>query len=224
MDASPERVRLVVPGLGSVDAHVARAVPGAVELLFASVPPAPPRFLHRRTGRVESLATVAEVVVGTLLAVPAPSGGVRADAVHVLYAHVAPWEAATPQAPSGAMPAAAAAPVPSADRRGHERISAQRPASVRMADRWVAATTRDLSATGALLSGGPVLTPGRLVEVRFELLPMESVRATGAVTRSSADGLHGLRLERIAPQDRIFLHRWLQSRRSLLAPGLDVRA
>lgn len=213
MDASPERVRLVVPRVGTVEALVARAVPGAVELRFTARPPAPPRFLHRRTGRVESLAARAEAVVGTLLAVPSASGGVREDAVHVLYAHVAPWEAAPPP------PAAAAS-----DRRGHERISAQRPASVRMADRWVAVTTRDLSATGALLSGAPLLVPGQLVDVRLDLLPMESIRARGAVTRSSADGLQGLRLEHMAPQDRLFLHRWLQSRKGLLAPGLDVRA
>jgi hypothetical protein len=212
MDASPERVRLVVPRVGMVEALVARAVPGAVELVFTAVPPARPRFLHRRTGRVESLGPAPEAVVGTLLAVPTPSGGVREDAVHVLYAHVAPWE--TP----------AAAPAAASDRRGHERISTRRPASVRMADRWVAATTRDLSATGALLSGAPLLVPGQRVEVRLDLLPMESIRARGAVTRSSADGLQGLRLEHMAPQDRLFLHRWLQSRKGLLAPGLDVRA
>jgi hypothetical protein len=213
MDASPERVRLVVPRVGSVEAHVARAVPGAVELLFAEAPPAPPRFLHRRAGRVESLAPTPAVVVGTVLAVPTASGGVRDDAVHVLYAHVAPWE-----------PAPTTPPTATGDRRHYERVSADRPAAVRMADRWVAATARDLSATGAGLAGAPLLSPGRLVEVRLDLLPMESIRATGAVMRSSADGLQGLRLEHMAPQDRIFLRRWLQSRRGLLAPGLDVRA
>jgi hypothetical protein len=216
MDASPERVLLVIPRVGAVEAHVARAVPGAVELLFAAAPPASPRFLHRRTARVESLGEATEVVIGTILAVPAPSGRVREDAVHVLYAHVAP----PADAPAGGdVIGAGLAPPAPPNRRAHDRISAERPVCVKMADRWIAATTRDVSAGGALLTGAQALIPGRLVEVRLELLPTDGIRATGSVTRSGPGGTRGLRLEQMAPQDRLFLRRWLATRAGLLAPA-----
>ena len=204
-----ERVRLVVDRVGTVDATVVHAVPGAVELRFEGHPPAPPRFLHRRTARMHSIApALEEVLFGTVLAVPSASGAVREDVVHVLYAH--------------AMGATLAGSDP--DRREAGRVAAERPVAVRasagMADRWLTAMTKDVSMTGALLTGAGPLVPGQHVHVRLGLAATDPLEAEGRVTRAGPDGLRGLRLESMSPQDRLFLRRWLAASRSGL-PAAD---
>lgn len=84
-----DRVQLVIDRFGVVDAIVARMVPGAAELRLVGRAPAPMHVLHRRTARTHSVdRDPAEVMTGTVLAVPGPGGAVRDDIVHFLFADV----------------------------------------------------------------------------------------------------------------------------------------
>jgi hypothetical protein len=89
MEAVPEHVRLFVDRVGVVEARVGRVVPGAAELVFTGPPPARAGVLHRRTGRTERVGDQpAKVTAGTILAVAGPTGLVREDMVHFLFADV----------------------------------------------------------------------------------------------------------------------------------------
>jgi hypothetical protein len=205
---TPERVRLRIDRLGSVEAVVTRAVPGAVELALVQAPPAPARFLHQRIAHVESLDG-SGTIVGTLLAVPSVGGGIRADLLHLLYAVAVSPE---PQPPSPA-----AEPSLAGERRLHDRLETRRPVELRLPDRWMAAATRDLSVSGALLTGAGAIAAGSPVRLRLELMPSEWIEGSGRLARHTTDGLSALRLEKMNLHDRIFLQRWLKHRAALQA-------
>jgi hypothetical protein len=211
-----ECVRLEIDDIGAVDAFVARAVPGAAELLFAGPAPAPARVLHRRPARLTPLppAGTAELRV-TLRALPDARGAVRADAIVALWAAAAGEPEATPPprsplvvpAPEPAAPAPASAP----ERRGAVRVALRRPVSIHrpgvVSD--IAALTEDVSETGVSLTGAPALARGDLVRLRLLLDGGRPLDAIGEVRRRTGQGHHGLQLVHLRPQDRLWLERWL---------------
>jgi hypothetical protein len=205
--ADPERVRLTVPGLGEVDALVARAVPGAAELVFAGEPPAPARVLHRRVARIASLAPAPpDELRATLLAVRDAGGRLRPDVVHALLEQ--PGAQLTPQVPP--------------DRRTSARVSVLRAVSIHHPGqvRGIQARTQDVSPAGVGLRGAVALARGDLVRLRITLDDQRALEAVGEVRRRTGLDGHGVQLVRMRPQDRLWLQRWLAAQRAAaLAPS-----
>jgi hypothetical protein len=204
--ASAECVRLEIDGIGAADAFVARAVPGAAELLFAAPAPAPVRVLHRRTAHLTPLPpTGAAGLRVTLRAVPDHLGAMRPDAVVALWS-LAEQEPADPSADDD-RPATGAPP----DRRGAARIALRRPVDVHPPGvvTGIAAHTEDLSETGVGLAGAPSLARGDLVRLRVLLDGDRALEAIGEVRRRASPDRHGLQLIHMRPQDRLWLERWL---------------
>jgi hypothetical protein len=210
-----ECVRLEIDDIGAVDAFVARAVPGAAELLFAGPAPAPARVLHRRSARLTPLppAGTAELRV-TLRALPDAHGAIRADAIVALWAVAAAEPAVTPppRSPLAAPAPAPAAPAPAAsERRGAVRVALRRPVNIHrpgvITD--ITAQTEDVSETGVSLTGAPALARGDLVRLRLLLDGGRPLDAIGEVRRRTGRGHHGLQLVHLRPQDRLWLERWL---------------
>jgi hypothetical protein len=223
--ALPERVRLTIPGLGAVEAWVARAVPGAAELVFAARPPAPARLLHRRAAILDALAATAPGPLhALLLAVPDARGALRPDAVHALF------DAAALGAPAGAAVPAAARPAPpgAASRPAFERRAADRVQVLRAVSlhhpgvaAGIHARTDDVSAAGVGIVGAYELTRGDVVRVRLMLEQTRALEAIGEVRRQhTGSARHGVQLVRMRPQDRLWLERWLARERAAALAAL----
>lgn len=237
---TPERVRLTVPGLGAVEAWVARAVPGAAELVFNGQPPAPARVLHRRAAVLQSLPPDPPArVEATLLAVPDRRGTLRADIVHALLAvpdmpaPVAPEPVAGSAEPVAPAPApgltvraadvhAAYAAAPAAERRGAERVHVLRAVAIHHPGtlRPVHARTEDVSEQGLALAGAYELSRGDLVRLKVMLDEHRPLEAIGEVRRGASAGRHGVQLVRMRPQDRLWLERWLATERAAARAAL----
>lgn len=229
---TPERVRLTVPGLGAVEAWVARAVPGAAELVFNGQPPAPARVLHRRAAVLQSLPPDPPGrIEATLLAVPDRRGTLRADIVHALLA--------VPDGPAPALDAldapdapgltvrpadvhAAYAAVPAPERRGAERVHVLRAVAIHHPGtaRPVHARTEDVSEQGLAVAGAYELSRGDLVRLKVMLDEHRPLEAIGEVRRGASAGRHGVQLVRMRPQDRLWLERWLAAERAAARAAL----
>ncbi|MCW2999406.1 MAG: PilZ protein [Solirubrobacterales bacterium] len=207
--ADPERVRLTVPGLGGVDALVARAVPGAAELVFTGQPPAPARLLHRRVARIASVPPAAPGELrATLLAVPDARGALRPDVVHAVLDR----------------PDAQLAPQPPPDRRTATRVSAWRAVIVHHPGQahGIRARTEDVSLDGVGLRGAVELARGDLVRLRITLDDQRALDAVGEVRRRTGVDGHGVQLVRMRPQDRLWLQRWLAAQRAAALAALTA--
>lgn len=191
-----EYVRVVLPGLGAATALVAKAVPGAAELVFVETPPAPARTLHRRRARLQSVSPAPPAELdATLLAVPDGRGVLRADAVRALL-----------EDPPETVEAEAVG-----DRRSAFRVPVSRTVSIHQPGEisGVVARTEDVSAVGIAVAGAVDLARGDLVRLRVLLDGARPLDAIGEVRRARASGRHGLQLVRMRPQDRLWLERWL---------------
>lgn len=201
-------MRLTVPGLGAVDVLVARAVPGAAELVFLEQPPAPVRMLHRRSVRISSVppAPGAERR-GMLLGVPDARGRWRADVIHALL-----------HDPLGELHGSVAP-----ERRTGVRVSVLRAVSVHHPGQVVGAPalTSDVSIDGVGLRGAVELARGDIVRLRIALEEERPVDAIGEVRRQAAAGDHGLQLVRMRPVDREWLQGWLAQQRAVALAALS---
>jgi hypothetical protein len=185
-----ERVRIIVARVATVEAVVARTVPGAAELALTEAPPMPLRFLHRRRATVVPLSADSRLD-GTLLAVPGREGRVRDDLLHFLRAVV---PLAPPKRPQ---------------RRDHARIELIRPVAMvpdgfRVG--WLNGFTRNVSAGGVLVTGAEALEAGDRLRLRFELDSEDDLLDVLArVVRADDDHglrLRGLRIEDVAERER----------------------
>lgn len=204
----PERVRLTVPGLGVADVLVARAVPGAAELVFLEEPPAPVRMLHRRSVRITSLppAPTAERR-GLLLGVPDARGDLRPDVVHaLLHDPLDELEGSVPH-----------------ERRTGVRVTVLRAVSVHHPGQVVGAQalTSDVSIGGIGVRGAVELARGDIVRVRVALEEERPLEAIGEVRRQAGAGEHGLQLVRMRPADREWLQRWVSAQRAAALAALS---
>jgi hypothetical protein len=207
-----ERVRVLIPRLTTVEAVVARVVPGAAELSLLEAPQLPLRFLHRRKATIVPLSGDRRVD-GTLLAVPGREGEVRDDLLHFLQAIV-------PLAPPHAAPA---------QRRGHARIDVIRPAAIipeGFQVGWLNGSVRNVSAGGVLVAGAEVLESGDRLRLRFELDSEEDmIDLLARVVRiDDAWGLRGLRLERLSEREQERLVRFVFARQRRALAELRARA
>ncbi|MCW3017241.1 MAG: PilZ protein [Solirubrobacterales bacterium] len=204
-----ERVRLTVPGLGGVNALVARAVPGAAELVFEGEPPAPARVLHRRSARMSSLppSPPAELVA-TLLAVPDARGALRPDVIHALL-----------EQPDIELVSPARR-----DRRTDARVTVLRAVSIHHPGEatGIRARTEDVSLQGVGLRGAAELARGDLVRLRILLDDQRVLHAVGEVRRRTGHDGHGVQLVRMRPQDRTWLQRWLTAQRAAALAALGA--
>ena len=103
----------------------------------------------------------------------------------------------------------------SAQRRAEPRMPAVLPVTLVPMTQPVPparALTLDLTTGGVLVRSGAALDPGAEVQLHLQL-PVEElpVPAAGAVVRRTAEGLLGVRLERMRPADRALVERWLRS-------------
>ena len=195
-----EHVRVLVPRVSTMDAHVVRVVPGAAELAFAPCRAVPLRFLHRKQAAVVPCQGGDERLNGMLLAVPGPGGRVREDVMHFLET-VIPLPTARP----------------AAQRRDHVRIDFVRPVTMipdgfRVG--WLNGFTRNLSAGGVLVAGAGALRLGDRMRLRFELEDDDDILDLSArIVRADEDwDLRGLRLEALAPGTREMLARFVHER------------
>jgi c-di-GMP-binding flagellar brake protein YcgR len=111
---------------------------------------------------------------------------------------------------------------PGAQRRAFHRAPVIAPVTLvpaRFRVGWLEGRTRDLSASGALVSGAERLREGERLRVLLELGPDDLLDASGRVVRIEESGLAGLRLDRLAEKDRERLVRYvaLRQRESLAA-------
>jgi hypothetical protein len=205
-----ERVRVLVPRVATVEAVVARVVPGAAELALVHRPEMPLRFLHRRKATIVPMAADRRVD-GTLLAVPDGDGRVRDDVLHFLQAVV-------PLAPRRA-----------AQRRDFARIDLVRPAAIIPAGvqvGWLNGFVRNVSAGGVLIAGAGVLESGDRLRLRFELDDEEDlIDLVARVVRADDDGgLRGLALERLTEAERERIVRFVFARQRRALAELRARA
>jgi hypothetical protein len=205
-----ERVRVLVPRVATVEAVVARVVPGAAELALVHRPEMPLRFLHRRKATIVPMAADRRVD-GTLLAVPDGDGRVRDDVLHFLQAVV-------PLAPRRA-----------AQRRDFARIDLVRPAAIIPAGfqvGWLNGFVRNVSAGGVLVAGADALESGDRLRLRFELDDEEDqIDLVARVVRADDDGgLRGLALERLTEAERERIVRFVFARQRRALAELRARA
>ncbi len=204
----PERAQLIVPGLGAVQVLVARAVPGAAELVFLDDPPAPARVLHRRHVRLTSVPpTPAAERRAMLLAVPDARGSLRVDVVHaLLHDPLAELHGTVPQ-----------------ERRTAARVTVLRAVSIHHPGQVVGAQalTYDLSVGGVGVRGAVELSRGDIVRLRIALEQARPVDAIGEVRRTAGVDGHGLQLVRMRPVDRLWLQRWLTDQRAAALAALS---
>jgi hypothetical protein len=205
-----ERVRVLVPRVATVEAVVARVVPGAAELALVHRPEMPLRFLHRRKATIVPMAADRRVD-GTLLAVPDARGKVRDDVLHFLQAVV-------PLAPRRAE-----------QRRDFARIDLVRPAAIipeGFQVGWLNGFVRNVSAGGVLIAGAGVLESGDRLRLRFELDDEEDlIDLVARVVRADDDGgLRGLALERLTEAERERIVRFVFARQRRALAELRARA
>ncbi len=204
----PERAQLTVPGIGSVAVLVARAVPGAAELVFAADPPAPARMLHRRQVCVAPIPPAASAARrAMLLAVPDSRGALRADVMHAVFEN--PLE----ELHASVQP----------ERRTAARTTVLRAVSVHHPGRVVGvqALTQDLSLDGIGLRGAVELSRGDVVRLRISLEHAEPVDAIAEVRRAVGADAHGLQLVRMRASDRVRLQGWLAEQRAAALAALS---
>lgn len=202
-------VRLDVAGVGPLDAHVVRAVPGAAELVLPDAPTAlPARYLAGRTCRVADGG-------GLLVAARRPDGSVRDDVVHLVLDPIA---SAAPRHVAGVAAYGAVRPhAPETQRRAHERVALVRPVLLvpqRTGNGWLDAQTRDLSPGGALLTGTADLRTGDRLRLLLELGPGALVDSSGRVVRVGPDGQAAVSLDQLTTRDRTTLARYLAARKA----------
>jgi hypothetical protein len=193
------RAVLLVDGLPGLAVTVAATSGREATLRLDAAAAVPVRLLHRRPAAVEVAGAGARFrAEGAVAMVAGRRGRVREDVVSFLFA---PDE---PPPRRAAVRAPAVVPVTLV------------PASADLAPRRGA--TVDLSGGGALLRGATGLAPGAPLAVLLEL-PGEDlpIPAAGEVVRATADGLRGVRLDRLRPADRALLQRFLATRRSARA-------
>ncbi len=191
-----DRAALVVDGLAPLAVTVAATQARAATLVLADPGAVPVRLLHRRRAAVEVAGAVTRFRAEGAVAMVAGRGDrVRGDVVSFLFAPPEPPpRRAAPRAP-------AVVPVTVVPVRAE--LPPRRGATV------------DLSGAGALLRGAAGLEPGAPLSLLLEL-PGEDlpIPAAGEVVRATADGLRGVRLDRVRPADRALLQRFLATRRS----------
>lgn len=198
---TPERVRVVVPNVLSLDAVVARAVPGAAELALTTAPPLSPRFLHRRRAVVLPVQGEGRLE-GMLLAVAGQHGGVRDDVLRVLED-----VASTPGRRVGG-------------RRDFARVDVALPVTMvpdGLQRGWLDGFARNLSAGGILVAGADVLELGDRLRMRVALEDDDLLDLVARVVREDARGLRGLRLEGLddPARERIVRYVFARQRRAL---------
>lgn len=205
---SSERVHLVIEGAGRREAAVARAVPGAAELILltsASAAPLPARFLHGRRCRARPADGDGSLSVeGTLRAVPDDEGCIREGVIQLLTD--VPETADDEDAPPSAPP----------QRRVHDRVDAIRPVTVvpeRFGAGWLDLRTRDISSGGVLVEDDGVLRTGERVRLVLELGSGVPLGASGRVVRTSEEGLAGIRFDPLGSVEARRLERHLELRR-----------
>lgn len=187
--ATAPTLRVLVHGGPAMEALLARAVPGAAELVLVGGPPLQARFLHRRAATLVSEEEQRRLDV-TLLAVEG-DGRVRDDVLHAVWA------------PS--------------QRREHARITVVRPVTLvpeGLGRGWLRGRTRDLSAGGALVSGVPDLPPGHRLRVLMDLADREDtqVDVPATVVRTDEPGLVALGFEELREGERDRIARWVRRR------------
>jgi hypothetical protein len=196
MSAAPEilplrardRVALLVDDLPAVAATVVgTGREQATLLLDRAVLPA--RMLHRRRAALERALDGRRFRgEGTLAMAVGQRGSVRDDTIVFHFG--------------------------SAQRRAQPRTPAVLPVTLVPMTEPVPparALTLDLSASGALLRSGSSLERGAEVQVHLQLPGEElPVPAAGAVVRRTAQGLLGVRLDRMRDADRELVERWIR--------------
>jgi hypothetical protein len=217
-----ERIHFEVPGVGRTEARVIRAVPGAAELLLGAGGvarlPVTPRFLHGRSCLLTPTGEgTTERIVGRVVTVQTWDGRVHDELIQVVFTL---FRSADVPAAAGDGPASAGAH--RAQRRAFHRAPVIAPVTLvpeRFRVGWLEGRTRDLSASGALVSGAERLREGERLRVLLELGPDDLLDASGRIVRFDVTGLAGLRLDRLATKDRERLVRYvaLRQRESLAA-------
>jgi hypothetical protein len=185
-----DRVALLVEEFMPLPATVAATGSQSATLVLpgASVPA---RVLHRRPAAIETAAHGRRFrALGELAMAAGRLGRAREDTVVFHFAPTAP-----------------------PPRRQHERAPAVLPVTVVPVHADLAPTrglTLDISGGGALVRGPAALASGAELLLHLELpgddLP---IPAKGAVVRAAGDGLLGVRLDRMRPEDRERVVRWV---------------
>ena len=183
-----DRVALLVEDLPAVAATVAGIGREQVTLLLDAAA-LPARMLHRRAAALERAHEGRRFRgEGVLAMAVGQRGAVRDDAVVFHFG--------------------------AAQRRARPRTPAVLPVTLVPMTEPVPparALTLDLSVSGALLRSGSSLERGAEVQVHLQLPGEElPVPAAGAVVRRTADGLLGVRLDRMRDADRELVDRWIR--------------
>jgi hypothetical protein len=188
---TPDRVVLLPDELPAIAATVVATTTAQATLLLDDGA-VPARMLHRRRGALERTHDGRRFRgEGDIAMAEGRRGRVRDDTV---VFHFRP--------PS---------------RRSEPRAAASLPATLVPLDAPVGPArglTLDISPHGVLLRSTAPLDPGSELQVHLQLPGEElPVPAAGAVVRRTADGLLGVRLDRMRPADRELVERWLKGRR-----------
>jgi PilZ domain len=194
-----DRVALYVEDLPALPATVVGTDSAAATLLLGDGA-LPARMLHRRRAALERALDGRRFRgVGTLAMAVGRRGAVREDTVVFHFGE--------------ALAAAAPAGVP--QRRALPRTPAVLPVTLVPLTAPVAparALTLDVSPGGALVRSGATLDRGAEVHLHLQLPGEElPVPAAGAIVRRTAEGLLGVRLDRMRPADRALVEQWLRA-------------
>jgi PilZ domain len=192
-------VALLVEDLPALTATVVGTDAGAATLLLGDGA-LPARMLHRRRAAVERAHDGRRFRgVGTLAMAVGRRGHVREDTVIFHF---------------GEALAGAAAPAGLPQRRALPRTPAVLPVTLVPLTAPIAparALTLDVSTGGALVRSGATLDRGAEAHLHLQLPGEElPVPAAGAIVRRTAEGLLGVRLDRMRPADRALVERWLR--------------
>ena len=190
-----DRVALMVDAFAPLAATVAAATRSHATLLLDGAGPVPARMLHRRAAAIETALDGRRYrAEGRLAMVAGHRGKAREDAVafHFLEASGTPMRRREERTP-------AVLPVTLVP------IHADLPPSRGL--------TLNVSAGGALLRGPTGLAGGQELLMHLHL-PSEElpIPAKGAVVRRTADGLLGVRLDKMRASDRELVLRWVAGR------------
>ena len=186
-----DHVALLVDALPALPATVVATAPHEATLLLAS-DDLPARMLHRRTAIIETNADGRRYRgEGQLAMASGRRGRVRDDTVVFHFA-------------SGR----------SALRRVHLRAPAILPVTMVPVHAELPparSQTVDLSAGGALVRAATPVPQGQELLLHLQLPGEElPIPAAGEVVRRTADGMLGVRLDRMRPTDRDLVIRWIQ--------------
>lgn len=187
-----DRVAIVVESLPVLPATVVATSRNEATLLLGRDQALPARMLHRRPAAIETAVGGRRYRgEGELAMVSGRRGRVRDDAV---VFHFAGTEARLRRRDLRAPAVLPVTMVP---------VRAQLPPA--------RALTVDISAGGALVRAPAEIASGQELLLHLQL-PTEDlpIPAAGAVVRRTADGLAGVRLDRMRPADRDLVIRWIQ--------------